>query len=276
MASLEETRDWPQTTVLKLFQLVKPNRILYDPLDEHWSNTILKGRLWTSIAKELDPLLSSKKCRDRFYYYKKRYATEIRKQVSSGDVKNVNAELFWLLDQLDEEKENYHLNGSKTVEEAKSVSPTNEHENNDAESGIHSHESDEEAAASASTLLNIFNQFPAETDFSDGEPASKRRKRKNSIPQKVEAPQNGEIFLNQLLPQEENPFPPNNNNAFIEFLASFKTLQDQQQQKQVEEECSVFGRQVEIDLRRLNHQNRAKARLAITSILTELYQQQQF
>uniref|UniRef100_A0AC34FGL0 MADF domain-containing protein n=1 Tax=Panagrolaimus sp. ES5 TaxID=591445 RepID=A0AC34FGL0_9BILA len=133
MASLAETRDWPQTTVLKLFQLVKPHRVLYDRLDEHWFNTKLKGRLWTSIAKELDPLLSSQKCRERFYYFKKQYATKHQKQVSSGAVSNVNAELSWL---LDEEKENRHPNGfSKTVEEAKSVSPTNEHGNNDAESG---------------------------------------------------------------------------------------------------------------------------------------------
>uniref|UniRef100_A0A914Y8A2 MADF domain-containing protein n=1 Tax=Panagrolaimus superbus TaxID=310955 RepID=A0A914Y8A2_9BILA len=285
MASLEETRDWPHAVVLKLFELVKPEPVLYDPTHESWSNTILKGRIWTTIAKELDPHLSSKKCRDRFQYNKKRYANEIRKQIASGDVSGVNLDLMWLVNQHenDEEKENHHhLNGSKMVEGNKSESPTNEQENHDPESGIHSHESDEEAATAASTtnpisgstLMDIFNQIPAETDSADEERPLKRRKRKNSIPQKFEVSQNGMHNFNQSEPHEIAQVSSHNNNAFIELLSTFKSLHDQQQQKQIEQECSIFGRQVEIDLRRLTHQNRAKARLAITSILSDLYQQQ--
>uniref|UniRef100_A0A914P9X6 MADF domain-containing protein n=1 Tax=Panagrolaimus davidi TaxID=227884 RepID=A0A914P9X6_9BILA len=133
MTSLEDLREWPQPTVMKLFELVKPHPILYDCTHEHWTNTIEKGRIWTRIAKQLNPYLTSKKCRDRFQSNKKKYATEIRKQIARGDDENVNLDLVWLLDQHDEEKENC----SNLMETLKAGSPIDDH---DVENGMHPHE----------------------------------------------------------------------------------------------------------------------------------------
>ena len=55
------------------------------------------------------------------------------------------------------------------------------------------------------------------------------------------------------------------------FLASFQNMQNQQL---LEEECKIFGRQVELDLLRLSPQNRALARVKITEIMAELIHQQ--
>lgn len=45
-SSLQQLRDWPQATVMKLFEYVRPHPILYDNTNEHWLNTVEKGMLF--------------------------------------------------------------------------------------------------------------------------------------------------------------------------------------------------------------------------------------
>lgn len=56
--SLEDLREWPPQTILKLFELVRPYPILYDEKHKSWTNKTLKGHIWTTIAKCLDPHLT--------------------------------------------------------------------------------------------------------------------------------------------------------------------------------------------------------------------------
>lgn len=64
--SLEELKEWPKEIVDKLFELVQNHRVLYDSKDPQWTNKTLKGQLWNTIAKELDPKLTCK-----FFKFKK-------------------------------------------------------------------------------------------------------------------------------------------------------------------------------------------------------------
>lgn len=103
------------------------------------------------------------------------------------------------------------------------------------------------------------------------EPQAKRRKRKLSAPQKVE-----QTYDKTESSEELVPAPSNNNNVHFlsNLIATVQTIQAQQQH-QLEQECAIFGRQVQIDLSRLNAVNRAKARLAITCVLSEFLHEEQ-
>jgi hypothetical protein len=284
MTPLEELREWPKETVLKLFEYVKPYPILYDQNHKDWMNKTQKGKIWLNIAQLMDPTcnLTSKRCRDKFVTLRKRYSNDIRKQIANGNL-DIDQDLLWLLIQVNEEKENFskieNIIGKFSEQQINGDghSPTNDHENG-KESGFNSHESEEDAAllnpddiptSFSSTLMDFINKMPpVETDSSDGERPEKRRKRKNSIPRKLEQ------IAHPVKQEELNTDKPLPVNFFADYLASLQASNDQQKQKEVEEECNLFGRQVELDLRRLTQKNRALARIKIASILAEFCQKE--
>lgn len=80
----------------------------------------------------------------------------------------------------------------------------------------------------------------------------KKQKRKNPAPKRVPA---------EVLPKRTASNPQ------FDLVTAMSTIQDQ---KNVDDECTLTGRLVELDLRKLGNQNRARARVAIMQIISDL------
>uniref|UniRef100_A0AC34PZR4 MADF domain-containing protein n=1 Tax=Panagrolaimus sp. JU765 TaxID=591449 RepID=A0AC34PZR4_9BILA len=172
---LEQLRDWPNEIVQKLFDLVKPHRILYDSNDEQWQNSKLKGKTWSTIAKNLDPNLSSRRCRRKFVTLKRRFASEIKKQMAKGEA-NFDINLLWLLDHsddiIDEGKENILLDLFKM-------------EKNPDESLEKLLKAFEAQGSALQPTPSTSGGSASTTETDDPESLMRRQKRKNPAPKKI-------------------------------------------------------------------------------------------
>ncbi|KAE9547452.1 hypothetical protein FO519_009335 [Halicephalobus sp. NKZ332] len=265
--SLEDLREWPPQTILKLFELVRPYPILYDEKHKSWTNKTLKGHIWTTIAKCLDPHLTSRRCRDRFVAYRRRYSTEMRKQMARGEGV-FDPKLNWLLKESDEDKhsdEEKENNSFSVSEGAQIIIKEDPTEMNDSErSQIHNANTLEKLIdrimtgnqspisqpqiSNTNVITPVASSSAMEISDQLENPPAKKQKRKNAVPQKVSQD-------DQVAGQSVNP---------IELFAAFKAAEER---KAIEEECSLAGQLIALDLRKLNPENRAIARVAISQIL---------
>jgi len=263
--SLEDLREWPPQTILRPFELVRPYPILYDEKHKSWTNKTLKGHIWTTIAKCLDPHLTSRRCRDRFVAYRRRYSAEMRKQMARGEGV-FDPKLNWLLKESDEdkhsdeEKENNSFSVSEGAQLTLKEDPSEMMNDNERPQMPNTLEKliDKIMTGSQSPTIQTPNTsfttpVPSSSTMEIQEqyeiPPAKKQKRKNAVPQRV--------FQEEQVSGQQSVNP-------VELFAALKAVEER---KALEEECSLAGQLIAVDLRKLNPENRAIARVAISQIL---------
>uniref|UniRef100_A0A7E4W7T0 MADF domain-containing protein n=1 Tax=Panagrellus redivivus TaxID=6233 RepID=A0A7E4W7T0_PANRE len=287
--SLEDLREWPHETVVRLFALVKPHRVLYDNTHEQWMNKTHKGRLWTSIARELDPYLTSRRCRDRFVMMRRRVAADIRRQMVLKDP-NIDPEVMWLLGTADDEKDS----GTSPIKD-RSLNPTNaptqvpmamtrrdsSESSGDAESGFASPMgSDNSEPSILDTLIEQMrektspepiNSLAGLLEQTEEDRPVKRPRRKSLNPQKIPtvSPEPNPRSSPESSPSDSSADTTAFSYPALNFADLVNTFRATMNERQIDEECRIAGRQLELDMMRLGPASRIKVRLEINQILSK-------
>uniref|UniRef100_A0AC34F0H8 MADF domain-containing protein n=1 Tax=Panagrolaimus sp. ES5 TaxID=591445 RepID=A0AC34F0H8_9BILA len=278
-----------------LIEMVKAHKELYDKNNSLYKNNSHKGVLWASIAKNLGGTQSAKKVREQFSYMRRRFEEEYharknglpRPKLPDPESANYRKPLFvyeqltFLEPYINTEREN-----SAEVE-------MTDAENNPGTSC--SFDDIQSNLTDSFALLDYVRQWTTENAQMNETPPPEKRRRKQP-PSK----RNSKVPA-VTPPSNSSDSPPSQDLKPSLPLLNFNATSEQQQQIQQQpvdnemllqlakaltdnctpiqtnpsaaiedEECNLFGRQVSMDLKRLNLQNRAIARYRINKILMEL------
>jgi len=289
-----------------LIELVKGYKELYDKSDPLYKNNSHKGVIWASIAKSLGGAQSAKKVREQFSYMRRRFEEEYharknglpRPKLPDPDSANYRKPLFvyeqltFLEPYIQTERESSYDEQTADVENHPGTSNFFEENGADltdpnalidyvrqwAENGI---SNDCRVDPTTGEIL------PPLMDIKDKDGIPAKRKRKNNMP-----PKKTKSTLTP--PSNQSSDSPPSQDLRTANLASNGTANDQIDNDMMlqfaktlsenlmmnnhqmtstsndDDECNLFGRQVAMDLKRLNTQNRAVARFRINKILMEM------
>ncbi|KAE9553380.1 hypothetical protein FO519_003390 [Halicephalobus sp. NKZ332] len=266
--SLEWLSEWPPEMILKLFQLVKPHPYLYDQSHNSFHNRTLKGQTWTSIAKSLDRRLTSKRCRDRFVLYRRRYISLMRKQMKKGQ-NAVHPEFNWLLKAFDDvdhgedEKDNKD-NSSFVSDEAEPVLK---------EDTSQSNENDDSVIELMKALTKKINekipisQAPMLSHDILAESFDENNEDQGSLNTKMRG------FSDTESEQELHEIHQNEQQQF-DLMTLINQIINIPQQEPIDEECDIVGKLFALDLQKLNKDNRLLALNCVAAILSTLLSSQ--
>uniref|UniRef100_A0AC34QUB1 MADF domain-containing protein n=1 Tax=Panagrolaimus sp. JU765 TaxID=591449 RepID=A0AC34QUB1_9BILA len=289
-----------------LIEMVKGYKELYDKNDPLYKNNSHKGVLWASIAKNLGGTQSAKKVREQFSYMRRRFEEEYharknglpRPKLPDPDSANYRKPLFvyeqltFLEPYIQTERESSYDEHSADVENHPGTSSFFDDNITDL--------------SDPNILFDYVRQWTTDAniqiDPTTGEilpgdikeikecPPAKR-KRKNNVPPKkskttltppsnnstsAESPPSQDLKNVSLLPNGNHQNETIDNDVMLQFAKTITENFMQGQTNQTtnisidEDECNLFGRQVAMDLKRLNTQNRALARFRINKILMEM------
>uniref|UniRef100_A0AC34FMA0 MADF domain-containing protein n=1 Tax=Panagrolaimus sp. ES5 TaxID=591445 RepID=A0AC34FMA0_9BILA len=261
-------------TATGLINLVKTYPELYDKTHQLYCNNVHKGVLWNKIADELGGT-TAKKTREQFSYMRKRFRNEYeaRKKgiqkalVPEPEATNYRQPLF-VYEQLSFLEKVFE----KELEAAQEI------------------ENNEEKESSATTviengLINTkdYTAAVAEKLSSKGSSPRKRRRTQNSAGTPQSSSSSGIEASSSSQSSASSTTVTSINNYDSSLLSILNNINSQPNQCNPvpaaatiieDEECKIFGRQVAMDLQRLDQHTRMIVRFKISKILLELYLKQ--